>query len=221
MAEASSGLPGDDVGRMQFLLRLRKRGIGSTNVLRAMETVPRELFVEPADYPVAWEDRALPIACGQTISQPSLVAAMSDALEVTRAHRVLEIGTGSGYQAAILGRLAGHVVSVERYRTLADKARARLERLEIDNVEVQVADGMRGWPEGAPYDRIMVTAATDAVPSALFNQLAIDGILLAPVGPPEGVQELTRYQRTAGGLEERALMAVRFVPLLPGVALSL
>ena len=140
----------ESVGRMQFLLGLRQRGIRDTNVLRALETVPRELFVDPADRDVAWEDRALPIACGQTISQPSLVATMTEALDVHPDHTVLEIGTGSGYQAAILGKLARRVVTLERFRTLAELAEARLKRLGLANVEVHVADGSLGWPEAAP-----------------------------------------------------------------------
>lgn len=163
----------ESIGRMQFLLGLRRRGIRDTNVLRALETVPRELFVDPADRDVAWEDRALPIACGQTISQPSLVAAMTDALDVHRHHTVLEIGTGSGYQAAILGKLAGRVVTVERFRTLAELAESRLRRLELTNVEVHLADGSLGWPAAAPYDRIILTAAAPQIPPAVFDQLTV------------------------------------------------
>ncbi|ALK09338.1 protein-L-isoaspartate(D-aspartate) O-methyltransferase [Blastochloris viridis] len=211
----------ESIGRMQFLLGLRRRGIRDTNVLRALETVPRELFVDPADRDVAWEDRALPIACGQTISQPSLVAAMTDALDVHRHHTVLEIGTGSGYQAAILGKLAGRVVTVERFRTLAELAESRLRRLELTNVEVHLADGSLGWPAAAPYDRIILTAAAPQIPPAVFDQLTVGGIMIAPVGPDGEVQELMRITRTETGRDERSLLPVRFVPLLPGVARSM
>jgi protein-L-isoaspartate(D-aspartate) O-methyltransferase len=211
----------ESVDRMQFLLGLRQRGIRDTDVLRALETVPREIFVDPADRDVAWEDRALPIACGQTISQPSLVATMTEALDVRPGHTVLEIGTGSGYQAAILGRLAGRVVTLERFRTLAEQAEARLKRLGLANVEVHVADGSLGWPDAAPYDRIIVTAAAAEIPPAVFEQLAVGGIMVAPVGPEGEVQELVRITRTAAGRDERSLLPVRFVPLLPGVARSL
>ncbi|NJL09043.1 MAG: protein-L-isoaspartate(D-aspartate) O-methyltransferase [Methylacidiphilales bacterium] len=206
---------------MQFLLGLRQRGIRDTNVLRALETVPREIFVDPADRDVAWEDRALPIACGQTISQPSLVATMTEALDVHPDHTVLEIGTGSGYQAAILGKLAGRVVTLERFRTLAEQAEARLKRLGLSNVEVHVADGALGWPAAAPYDRIVITAAAAEIPPAVFEQLAVGGIMIAPVGPEGEVQELLRICRTETGRDERSLLPVRFVPLLPGVARSL
>jgi protein-L-isoaspartate(D-aspartate) O-methyltransferase len=211
----------ESVDRMQFLLGLRQRGIRDIDVLRALETVPREIFVDPADRDVAWEDRALPIACGQTISQPSLVATMTEALDIQRDHTVLEIGTGSGYQAAILAKLAKRVVTLERFRTLAEQAEARLKRLGLTNVEVHVADGSLGWPESAPYDRIIITAAAAAIPPAVFEQLAVGGIMIAPVGPEGEVQELLRITRTAAGRDERALLPVRFVPLLPGVARSL
>ncbi|WP_246164187.1 protein-L-isoaspartate(D-aspartate) O-methyltransferase [Blastochloris sulfoviridis] len=213
--------PEDGVGRMQFLLGLRQRGIRDTNVLRAMETVPRELFVDPADRDVAWEDRALPIACGQTISQPSLVAAMTEALDVRPDHTVLEIGTGSGYQAAILGKLAKRVVTLERYRTLADLAEARLRRLGLGNVEVRLADGTLGWPEAAPYDRIMMTAAAPEIPPAVLDQLAVGGVLVGPIGPEGGIQDLLQIRRTESGCEKKLLLPVRFVPMLGGVAKSL
>ncbi|KAA5602174.1 protein-L-isoaspartate(D-aspartate) O-methyltransferase [Blastochloris sulfoviridis] len=206
---------------MQFLLGLRQRGIRDTNVLRAMETVPRELFVDPADRDVAWEDRALPIACGQTISQPSLVAAMTEALDVRPDHTVLEIGTGSGYQAAILGKLAKRVVTLERYRTLADLAEARLRRLGLGNVEVRLADGTLGWPEAAPYDRIMMTAAAPEIPPAVLDQLAVGGVLVGPIGPEGGIQDLLQIRRTESGCEKKLLLPVRFVPMLGGVAKSL
>jgi len=208
--------------RMEFLLQLRKRGIQDTRVLRALETVPRERFVEAGQQDLAFADQALPICCGQTISQPYVVAAMTEALEVGPHHRVLEIGTGSGYQAAILARLAWEVVSIERYRTLAEMARARLAALGLNNVTVTVGDGTKGDPERAPFDRIIVTAATPEIPPPLLDQLAPDGILIAPVGPTGGVQQLKRlHKKEDGAIEERTLMAVRFVPLIPGQAATL
>jgi protein-L-isoaspartate(D-aspartate) O-methyltransferase len=207
---------------MEFLLGLRKRGIRDLRVLRALETVPRERFVEPAQFELAFADQALPIDCGQTISQPYVVAAMTEALEVASEHRVLEIGTGSGYQAAILAKLARHVFTIERYRTLANKAKKRIAALKLDNVTVIVGDGTKGDPEHAPFDRVMVTAATPEVPAALIKQLVPEGVLIAPIGPTGGVQYLTRFKKAAdGGLEQRELMAVRFVPLIPGRAAAL
>lgn len=146
---------------------------------------------------------------------------MTEALDVHPDHTVLEIGTGSGYQAAILGKLAKRVVTLERYRTLADLAESRLRRLGLDTVEVHLADGSLGWPEAAPYDRIMMTAAAPEIPPAVFDQLAVGGVLVAPIGPDGGIQELLRITRTETGREAKLLLPVRFVPLLGGVAKSL
>lgn len=207
--------------KMTFQLSLRRRGISDQAVLRAMEAIPRDVFVEPADCADAWRDSALGIACGQTISQPFVVAYMTEQLQLQKDHRVLEIGTGSGYQAAILSRLAGHVLSIERYRTLADSARARLEKLGCNNVEVLLGDGF-DIPAGAGnFDRIMVTAAMELVPEALTQRLEPGGILIAPVGPHQGTQTLIRLTRTEAGLERKALVDVRFVPALPGIAREL
>jgi len=214
--------PGDDkVGRMQFLLGLRRRGIGDAAVLRAMDEVPREHFVEGPFVDAAYADQALPIACGQTISQPFVVAYMTEQLAVQPHHRVLEVGTGSGYQSAVLSRLAREVVAVERYRTLADAARARLKTLGYQNVTVLHGDGFAGVPDRAPFDRIIVTAAAEAVPDALVAQLAEDGVLLLPLGPHGGTQHLVKLTKTAEGLEREELLAVRFVPLLAGQAREL
>src|SRR5438046_1206504 len=155
---------------MEFQLALRRRGISDQAVLRAMEEVPRENFVAPGFTDSAYADQALPIDCGQTISQPFVVAYMTEQLEVGPQHRILEIGTGSGYQAAVLSRLAREVVTIERYRTLADSARARLATLAVKNVKVIVGDGMLGARELAPFDRIMVTAAATDIPQALIEQ---------------------------------------------------
>jgi len=208
----------EDVERARLLLALRQRGIRDRAVMRAFEQVPRERFVEPAMRRVAWRDQALPIDCGQTISQPAVVALMTQALEIGPEHNVLEIGTGSGYHAAILASIARHVVTLERFRTLAQSAAARLGALGFANVEVIVADGLEGYAARAPYDRIVLNAALPEVPAALFDQLAPDGILVAPIGPPEETQMLTRYARGPGGPERRELGPVRFVPMLPGTA---
>ncbi len=213
---------GDDkVVRMQFLLVLRQRGIGDTAVLRAMDEVPREHFVENAFVDAAYADQALPIACGQTISQPYVVAYMTEQLRLQPQHRVLEIGTGSGYQAAILSRLAREVISVERYRTLANAARIRLATLGYNNVEVLLGDGVAGVPDKAPFDRIMITAAAENVPEALVAQLAEGGLMILPLGPHNGSQHLVRITKRETGLEQEKLIGVRFVPLLPGQAREL
>jgi protein-L-isoaspartate(D-aspartate) O-methyltransferase len=214
--------PGDDnVGRMQFLLGLRRRGISDPAVLRAMDEVPREHFVENSFIESAYADQALPIACGQTISQPYVVAFMSEHLGVQPSHRVLEVGTGSGYQAAILSRLAREVVSVERYRTLAETARTRLRTLGYDNVDVRVGDGLAGVPDRAPYDRIIVTAAGEAIPDSLVSELAEGGVMVLPLGPHAGPQQLIKLTKGEQGIKQEPLIGVRFVPLLPGTAREL
>ncbi|MEH2468699.1 protein-L-isoaspartate(D-aspartate) O-methyltransferase [Nitrobacteraceae bacterium AZCC 2161] len=207
--------------QMMFQLSLRRRGISDQSVLRAMEAVPRDLFVAPSDRAHAWRDTALAIACGQTISQPFVVAYMTEQLQLKSTHRVLEIGTGSGYQAAILAKLSRDVLSIERYRTLADSARARLEQLELHNVEVMLGDGYDIPANLGTFDRIIVTAAMEEVPPALIERLEPDGILIAPVGPHSGVQTLVRISKTAGGLDRKELVDVRFVPALKGIAREL
>jgi protein-L-isoaspartate(D-aspartate) O-methyltransferase len=221
--ELSSALQssGGNVARMQFVLDLRRHGIMDAAVLRAMEEVPREEFVMPSNVKSAYADRAMPILCGQTISQPYVVAYMTEQLAVQPHHRVLEIGTGSGYQAAILSRLAAKVTTIERYRALADSARARLAALGYDNVEVIVGDGMAGVPDRGPFDRIMVTAAAEEIPRALTDQLAEGGIMILPLGPQALHQTLVRLTRTKEGLARDDLIDVRFVPLLPGQAREL
>ena len=184
-----------DVERMEFQLALRRRGISDQAVLRAMDEVPREYFVAAEFADSAYADQALPIACGQTISQPYVVAYMTEQLEVEPQHRVLEIGTGSGYQAAVLSRLAREVVSIERYRTLADAARERLKTLGYANVDVLVGDGFAGVPERAPFDRIIVTAAAEEVPEALVDQLAEGGKMVLPLGPRHGTQYIVKLTK--------------------------
>jgi protein-L-isoaspartate(D-aspartate) O-methyltransferase len=213
--------PQRDDERMEFLLGLRRRGIADQAVLRAMDEVPRAQFVEAEFADRALADQALPIACGQTISQPYVVAYMTEQLAVRPHHRVLEIGTGSGYQAAVLSRLAREVVSVERYRTLAEQARGRLKALGYDNVEVVVDDGLAGVPAKAPFDRIVVTAAADRVPQTLLDQLADDGIMVLPLGPHRGSQHIVKLTKSQTGVVRENLIAVRFVPLLPGQAKEL
>src|SRR5262249_42723998 len=178
------------VERMDFLLSLRRRGISDANVLRAMDNVPRQEFVLPQFAAIAYADQAMPIACGQTISQPYVVAYMTEQLQVKREHRVLEVGTGSGYQAAVLSGLAGEVYSVERYRTLADRARESLKRLGYDNVTVVAGDGLNGLPDHAPYERIIVTAAAETIPEKLVEQLAVGGLLVLPLGKHDGEQRI-------------------------------
>jgi protein-L-isoaspartate(D-aspartate) O-methyltransferase len=207
--------------KMMFQLSLRRRGISDQAVLRAMEAIPRELFVDAADRADAYRDSALGIACGQTISQPFVVAYMTEQLQLQKHHRVLEIGTGSGYQAAILSKLCRQVLTIERYRTLADSARARLEQIGCDNVEVMLGDGF-DIPAGAGhFDRIMVTAAMEKIPDSLAERLEAGGILIAPVGPHQSIQTLVRLTRTEVGFDRKELVDVRFVPALPGIAREL
>ena len=210
-----------DAGRMEFLLTLRRRGIGDQAVLRAMDEVPRAKFVETDFAWQAYADQALPIACGQTISQPYVVAYMTEHLALRPHHRVLEVGTGSGYQAAVLSRLAREVLSIERYRTLADQARERLTALGYDNVEIVVGDGLAGVPDKAPFDRILVTAAAARVPQTLLDQLADDGVMLLPLGPQHGSQHIVKLTKSQTGIAREDLIPVRFVPLLPGQAREL
>jgi protein-L-isoaspartate(D-aspartate) O-methyltransferase len=207
--------------KMMFQLSLRRRGISDQAVLRAMEAIPRDIFVEPGDREAAYRDTALGIACGQTISQPFVVAYMTEQLQLQKSHRVLEIGTGSGYHAAILSRLCREVLTIERYRTLADSARARLQKLGCDNVEVMLGDGFDIPAEAGTFDRIIVTAAMEQIPETLTERLEPAGVLIAPVGPHQGVQTLVRLTRTDAGFERKALVDVRFVPALPGIAREL
>ena len=211
----------ENVGRMEFLLGLRRRGIVDQAVLRAMDEIPREHFVMPRHIDAAYADQALPIACGQTISQPYLVAYMTEQLEAHANHRVLEVGTGSGYQAAVLSRLSREVVTVERYRTLADAARTRLEVLGCRNVTVIVGDGLSGVPDKAPYDRIIITAAAEQIPETLLGELTETGIMVLPLGPHGAAQRIVKLTKSRDGLVRQDLIWVRFVPLLPGKAREL
>ncbi len=197
--------------------RLHLQEVSDPEVLRAMHSVPREEFVPENLRRSAYDDRALPIACGQTISQPAVVAFMTERLGLRADHRVLEIGTGSGYQAAVLAAIVREVFTVERIPALADAAALRLARLGIDNVRVRTGDGTEGWPEAAPFDAIMVTAATAEVPDALVAQLGDGGRLILPLGGPADDQVLVLLERQPGGiLHRQELWPVRFVPLITG-----
>jgi protein-L-isoaspartate(D-aspartate) O-methyltransferase len=201
--------------KMMVREQLERRGIRNSAVLEAVRAVPRHLFVPGNLQDVAYEDTPLPIGFGQTISQPYIVGAMTEMLEVNRTHRVLEIGTGSGYQAAILARLAGQVYTIEIVPELAQASRALLEKQGYRNIVVREGDGYKGWPEQAPFDRIMLTAAPPEIPEALVAQLRAGGRLVAPVG--RGNQELIILTKDAQGRVRRETsFAVRFVPMVPG-----
>ncbi|MEM9716415.1 MAG: protein-L-isoaspartate(D-aspartate) O-methyltransferase [Pseudomonadota bacterium] len=204
--------------RMQFMLTLRNKGLTDREVLSAIEQVPRHEFIEGHFQKHAYEDIALPIACGQTISQPSVVCHMTQALLVNKRHKVLEIGTGSGYQAAVLSKLARRVYSIERHKSLARDATRRLNGLQIPNVTVLGGDGTLGLPDQSPFDRIIVSAAAEDIPSILLDQLNDNGIMVLPVGPANNIQTILRVQKTADGLEYTEFQNVRFVPLVEGVA---
>lgn len=210
-------MAGRDEGQMQLLLALRRRGITDAAVLSAMEATPRDLFVEGAFRSRAWEDTALPIACGQTISQPAVVALMTRALELDARSKVLEVGGGSGYHAAVLARLARRVYVIERHRALAVQARERMATLGLSNVVIRVGDGTLGWPEQSPFDRILVTAAAEDAPRLLIEQLRPGGIMVLPVGGSDEVQKLIKIVKDPGGLSYTELGEVLFVPLVEGV----
>ncbi|HVO02456.1 MAG TPA: protein-L-isoaspartate(D-aspartate) O-methyltransferase [Candidatus Cybelea sp.] len=203
--------------KIRLIMGLRRAGITDTAVLAALERIPREAFVLPHFHDQAYEDQALPIAQGQTISQPQIVAMMTEALQVKKAHKVLEIGTGSGYQTAVLARLARRVYTVERFKSLLDEAEGRFKQLRIHNVTSKCADGSKGWKEQAPFDRIIVTAAAADLPQTLIEQLGVDGVMVLPIGAERGDQVLERITRQADGSLKREVLAdVRFVPLVAG-----
>jgi protein-L-isoaspartate(D-aspartate) O-methyltransferase len=194
--------------------QIRARGVTDERVLAAMGSVPREEFVPDSQRPFAYEDRPLPIGEGQTISQPYIVALMTELLEVEPDDRVLEIGTGSGYQAAILAELTYHVYTIEILETLGLRAEQTLARLGYDQVHVMIGDGYRGWPEHAPFDAIIVTCAPEAVPEPLVDQLADGGRMVIPVGPQWTNQTLYVMEKEAGGLRSTGVIPVRFVPMV-------
>jgi protein-L-isoaspartate(D-aspartate) O-methyltransferase len=202
---------------MQLMLSLRQSGVTDRNVLEAMEKTPRDVFVERAFRERAFEDRALPISCGQTISQPAVVAMMIEALSLTPRCKVLEVGAGSGYVCAILARLARRVYGIERHRPLALEARERIARLGLANVTIRAGDGTRGWPEQAPFDRMLVSAAAEDAPATLLEQLRPGGIMVLPVGQTDEVQQLIRIEKTDDGPRYTELSDVLFVPLVEGL----
>jgi protein-L-isoaspartate(D-aspartate) O-methyltransferase len=204
--------------KMQFLYALRSKGVTDARVLTAMENVDRGTFVKGIFADRAYEDMPLPIACGQTISQPSVVGLMTQALDIQPRDTVLEVGTGSGYQAAILSKLARRVYTIDRHRPLVREARTIFEALDLSNVTALSGDGSHGLPDQAPFDRILVTAASEDPPGPLLAQLKIGGIMVVPVGQSDAVQSLIRVNRTETGYDYHELRAVRFVPLLEGIA---
>ena len=201
--------------KARLIMALRGMGVGETEVLAAMEQVPREQFVPPALQDHAYENASLPIAMEQTISQPYIVARMTAALQLTGRERVLEIGTGSGYQAAILSFLCRRVYSIERLRPLLVEAETRFRQLKITNVTTKVGDGAKGWPEGAPFDRIILTCAPPSIPVTLLKQLKTGGIMVAPEGR-DRTQNLVVVHRTEDGFEKQDILPVKFVPLIEG-----
>ncbi|MFO1173419.1 MAG: protein-L-isoaspartate(D-aspartate) O-methyltransferase [Hyphomicrobiaceae bacterium] len=201
-----------------LIASLRRNGISDEPVLSAISRVPREAFVDAALASDAYADEALPIACRQTISQPFVVAYMTQALELQPHHCVLEIGTGSGYQAAILSQLCRQVRTIERYADLHRSASERLSRLGYRNVLTKWGDGYAGWPEAAPFDRILVTAAATELPKALLAQLAPDGVMVLPMGASIADQYIHRLRNRGGAWDDEKLIAVRFVPMLAGTA---
>ena len=192
--------------------QIRARDVRSAAVLQAMARVPRHRFVPAEMQPYAYDDRPLPIGQGQTISQPYIVGYMTDVLQLAPGHKVLEIGTGSGYQAAVLAEIAQQVYSIEIVPELADRARRALDETGYRNVEVRTGNGYLGWPDRAPFDRIVVTAAPPEIPKALVDQLAIGGIMVVPVGT--GYQEIVIITKTAQGVTEKRTIEVRFVPMV-------
>lgn len=202
--------------KARLILDLRRGGVSDDAVLRAMEAVPRELFVPEVFRDHAYENAPLPIGKGQTISQPLIVAMMSEALALDKRKKVLEIGTGSGYQTAVLALLSRRVYTIERHRELLREAEARFRALDLHNVVAKAGDGGLGWPEQAPFERIIVTAAAHDIPPVLVDQLAEGGIMIVPVGEQEEIQNLLKVTRGAGGVSVKDLGGVRFVPMLPG-----
>ena len=202
--------------KMQFLFSLRKAGVVDKKVLDAMERVDRKNFVNGVFSEKSYDDTPLPIACGQTISQPTIVGLMTQALQVTSRDKVLEVGTGSGYQAAILSLLARRVYTVERHSLLVNKATKVFQKLNITNITTICADGGYGLERQAPFDRIIVTAASDDPPASLLSQLKIGGIMVIPVGQSDNIQNLIKIAKTDGGYEYQDLQTVRFVPLVAG-----
>jgi len=204
--------------KIRLIMQLRQAGIAETAVLSAIERIPRESFVPAAFQDQAYENRSLPIGQGQTLSAPEVVARMTQALGVDTRRKVLEVGTGSGYQTAVLSRLFRRVYTIERYRDLSQAAASRLAELRLHNITMHVGDGWQGWPAQAPFPRIIVTAAAPELPGTLVDQLDTEGVMVAPIGAPGQSQELLRLERDAdGAVRETPLGPVRFVPLVAGL----
>lgn len=203
--------------KIRLLMQLRRAGVGDTKTLAAIEKIPRDVFTPPSFRDQAYENIALPIGQGQTLSQPQVVAMMTEALRLNGKHRVLEIGTGSGYQAAVLSRICRRVYTIERYRELLETAEKRFQELRLHNVTARLGDGALGWPEAAPFDRIIVTCAASELPEKLFEQLAEGGIMVLPLGASSGAQELVRVIKKDGKMLQEDLGSVRFVPLVPNL----
>lgn len=208
-----------DTRKIRLVMDLRNAGITDADTLSAIETTPREAFVEEQFLDQAYANSALPISCGQTISQPLVVGLMTQALSLTDRHKVLEVGTGSGYQAAILSKLARRVYTIERHRDLMAKAEARFKALNLHNITTMVGDGYKGWPAQAPFDRIICTAAARVVPPELVAQLSDQGgIMVLPVGDPAGInQEVIRVHKDGAKYHSHRMFPVRFVPMVQGV----
>jgi protein-L-isoaspartate(D-aspartate) O-methyltransferase len=203
--------------KIRLVMELRRSGVTDTRVLSAIERVPREEFTPPSFRDQAYEDTALPIGHGQTLSQPSVVGLMSQALETGPRMKVLEVGTGSGYQAAILAQLCRRVYTIERHKPLLDEAEARFKKLRLHNITTRLGDGWLGWPEQAPFDRIIVTAAPPSVPQTLMDQLAPDGLIVLPLGSEKRSQRLVRIRKTESGPVQEDIAPVRFVPMVKGL----
>jgi len=207
----------DQSRKIRLLMELRQGGITDTNVLSAIERIPREMFLSDVFAEQAYDNTALPIAHGQTISQPYVVAFMTQALNLSPRMKVLEIGTGSGYQTMVLAQLCRRVYTIERYPSLLREAEQRFAELRINNITAIAADGYRGWPEQAPFPRIIVTAAAPEIPQTLVDQLDIGGTMIVPVGDRDR-QEIMRVEKTETGIDVQSLLPVRFVPMVAGVA---
>ncbi len=206
----------DQAQKIRLLMELRRGGITDTKVLSAIERLPRTLFVSEVFADRAYDNSALPIAHGQTISQPYVVAFMTQALDLSPRLKVLEIGTGSGYQTAVLAQLCRRVYTIERYPSLLHEAEQRFAEMQLNNITAIVGDGYQGWPQQAPFPRIIVTAAAPEIPPLLVDQLDLGGIMIVPVGDPNG-QQILRVLKTEDGAETKELLPVRFVPLVEGV----
>jgi len=201
----------------QLLLELRDEGITDAAVLAALDDIAREDFIPKALRRQAYENAALPIDSGQTISQPFVVAFMTQALEVTKKHKVLEVGTGSGYQSVLLAKLCRRLFTIERHLPLLNRAMTLFKKLNIFNITTLFGNGMKGWPEQAPFDRIMVTAASEDIPEMLLQQLKDGGIMVIPVGAQDKTQHIIRITRLGDDFNQENLLPVKFVPLLPGI----